>query len=419
MIAKDEAPVLRRCLEAARGAVDEIVLVDTGSRDETPQIAAEMGAKVFHHPWQDDFSEARNHSLDHATGDWALWLDADELLQPGGAEAIRAAVKDARAAGYYLRFTDMLDDGKATHYLMPRLFLLRPEIRFVNVFHEQILASVERYARAHGLGVGTCDAKVLHYGYGESEMRRKGKVERMNRLFRKQLERHPNDAYSWYKFGDFARQSDHAEGVRALQRCLDLIRESVRAGDSCPVFTPEALALLATEQQHLGRSAEASAALAELEKLGIGPTPNFLFAKACVARAQGDHRTALDFFERCLATEPSALPVSVQWGVQGPLSWYGIAECKASLGDGDGAIAAFREALRLAPRHAEIALSHATFLLRRGNAVECLEALTNYLASDPPRSELWTKYGEPLMSLALRVVEQRALALGAPEKSPT
>lgn len=61
--------------------VDEIVIVDTGSMDGTLEIAREFGAKIVHHPWNDDFSEARNVSLANATGDWALWLDADEEVE--------------------------------------------------------------------------------------------------------------------------------------------------------------------------------------------------------------------------------------------------------------------------------------------------------------------------------------------------
>src|SRR5204863_5400745 len=78
MIVKNEERFLRNCLESVKDIVDEMVIVDTGSTDSTLDIAREYGAKVIPHVWKDDFSEARNVSLDHATGDWALWLDADE-----------------------------------------------------------------------------------------------------------------------------------------------------------------------------------------------------------------------------------------------------------------------------------------------------------------------------------------------------
>src|SRR5207253_10332123 len=76
MIVKNEERFLRNCLESVKDIVDEMVIVDTGSTDSTPDIAREYGAKVIPHVWKDDFSEARNVSLDHAEGDWVLWLAA-------------------------------------------------------------------------------------------------------------------------------------------------------------------------------------------------------------------------------------------------------------------------------------------------------------------------------------------------------
>ncbi|MBT9544047.1 MAG: glycosyltransferase family 2 protein [Candidatus Sericytochromatia bacterium] len=80
MIVKNEAPCLARCLESVKGIADEIIIVDTGSEDQTVQIAHTFTDKVFHFDWCDDFSAARNESLKHATGDWILILDADEVL---------------------------------------------------------------------------------------------------------------------------------------------------------------------------------------------------------------------------------------------------------------------------------------------------------------------------------------------------
>lgn len=80
MIVRDEAAVLRRCLSCVRLFADEIIVVDTGSKDETPSIAKEMGAQVFWFPWRDDFAAARNFSFAQATGDYLFWLDADDVI---------------------------------------------------------------------------------------------------------------------------------------------------------------------------------------------------------------------------------------------------------------------------------------------------------------------------------------------------
>jgi len=89
MIVRNEESNLRPCLESARGLFDETVVVDTGSTDRTGEIALEFGAKVFDFVWVDNFAAARNEALAHATGDYAFWLDADDLLDPPQREKLR------------------------------------------------------------------------------------------------------------------------------------------------------------------------------------------------------------------------------------------------------------------------------------------------------------------------------------------
>ena len=87
MIVKNEEDVLERCLDSVADLVDEIVIVDTGSTDSTREIAARYTDKIFDFPWRDDFAAARNESFAHASMDYCMWLDADDVLL----EADRAA----------------------------------------------------------------------------------------------------------------------------------------------------------------------------------------------------------------------------------------------------------------------------------------------------------------------------------------
>src|SRR6478609_8235120 len=92
MIVRDEARSITRCLDSVRDVVDEMVVLDTGSVDDTVALAEAAGATVHHFTWVDDFSAARNAALAHCTGDWALVLDADEWLESGAAalESLRS-----------------------------------------------------------------------------------------------------------------------------------------------------------------------------------------------------------------------------------------------------------------------------------------------------------------------------------------
>ena len=98
MIVKDEENNLSNCLASVSGVFDEIVIVDTGSTDRTVEIARSFGARVFHFPWVDDFAAARNEALSHATGDYAFWLDADDVVEPDELGKLRALLSGLRRA---------------------------------------------------------------------------------------------------------------------------------------------------------------------------------------------------------------------------------------------------------------------------------------------------------------------------------
>ncbi len=90
MIVKDEEANLPACLITVADLVDEIIVVDTGSADRTRECAEHFGARVVDFPWVDDFSAARNESLRHATGEWILWLDADDRIDVPNRDRLRA-----------------------------------------------------------------------------------------------------------------------------------------------------------------------------------------------------------------------------------------------------------------------------------------------------------------------------------------
>lgn len=80
MIVKNEEDVLERCLKSVAGLVDEIIIVDTGSTDRTREIATHFTNQIFDFPWQDDFSAAQNEAFSHASMDYCMWLDADDVF---------------------------------------------------------------------------------------------------------------------------------------------------------------------------------------------------------------------------------------------------------------------------------------------------------------------------------------------------
>ena len=159
MIVKDEEGNLPRLLASIKGLADEVIVVDTGSKDATVRIAAEFGAKVYHFPWCDDFSAARNESLKHATKDFILWLDGDDELRKEEHHNIRVHLRKYPDAGAYLR-TYVEGQGQA---MQLRIFPNHRGINFEGRVHEQVIQVLE----AKGIPVYACNAAVIHHGYEE------------------------------------------------------------------------------------------------------------------------------------------------------------------------------------------------------------------------------------------------------------
>ena len=127
MIVRDEAHVIEACLRSLVGKVDEIVVVDTGSCDDTVEKALRFPIRLHRFDWCDDFSAARNFALEQAKGDWILYIDADELFEVPEAETLDAVLADTGKVAWDLRFYPRID---WTPYAEPRLFRNDPRIRF-------------------------------------------------------------------------------------------------------------------------------------------------------------------------------------------------------------------------------------------------------------------------------------------------
>ncbi len=102
IIAKNEAKNIRKCLQYIGGTVSEILLLDTGSDDGTPEVARALGVDVYHYNWDEDYARARNTLVEKTKHDWILWIDCDEVYPPELVEEIKRAVKeDSEYSGYF------------------------------------------------------------------------------------------------------------------------------------------------------------------------------------------------------------------------------------------------------------------------------------------------------------------------------
>ncbi len=172
MIVKNEEKYLRDCLESVKDVVDEIVIVDTGSTDQTLKIAKEYDAKIFHFEWINDFSEARNYALSKTSGRWVLYLDADERLSNDSKKELKEIVLKNENAAYKCIVSSIdTHNSKPNVFKYPRLFKYNPKLKFVGSIHEQIYDSLlkEKYK------IKESSIEIIHVGYdiGKEEMNKK------------------------------------------------------------------------------------------------------------------------------------------------------------------------------------------------------------------------------------------------------
>ncbi len=221
LIVRDESEFIEDCLRSLVGNVDEIVVVDTGSRDDTIEVASRFPINLHHFAWCNDFSAARNFALERASGDWILSIDADERLEIPNRHAFSQLLSDGGKVGWKLRLHPRVG---WTAFLHLRLFRNDPRIRFQGAIHEHIHASIEAVARADGGEVGVCDLKLHHVGY-EGDLRRKNP--RNIPLLRDRLSREPHNVYCWWHLGECLRLSgDEEAAVEAWSIGIARLRES-------------------------------------------------------------------------------------------------------------------------------------------------------------------------------------------------
>ncbi|WP_338429842.1 glycosyltransferase [Synechococcus elongatus] len=333
MIVRDEAELLPRCLASVKDQVDELIVLDTGSRDRTPDIATEAGANLLHTDWADDFSAARNQAIAAATGDWILVLDADEELIPEAWTELRSQLDQPEA----LAFTVLREEtqaGQVPYSRLSRLFRNRPEIRFQRPYHELVDDSLLALQQQDpNWRITAWPTPVIrHYGYGRDRLQQRGTAERMRRSLETWLAEHPEDAYLCSKLGGLLVQEGD---LKAAQRWL---KQGLKQGRPEPAVRYELLYHLALLERRQGDVDAAidryQAALQEpvdaIHKLGAWVNLSHLY------RDRGQVGLAYDAARQAVAAAPSATVALTAWGL-----------AARAISNYPEAIAAYQQALQL------------------------------------------------------------------------
>lgn len=217
MIIRNEEQVLPKCLDSVVGKVDEIIIVDTGSTDSSIEIAKKYGASIYHYKWENDFSSARNISLEAATSDYILVLDADEYLDP------IMNLKDYCMLDrdlYYFKLKNYQSNNTFAVHTSLRMFR-NMGLRYKGRLHENIVLPIsQQLTKFH------VREYIHHEGYLESIITSKNKKERNFRIMNEELTNNPT-AFNYFNMGKvLLANSDYKNALKMFENTMDRISNS-------------------------------------------------------------------------------------------------------------------------------------------------------------------------------------------------
>ena len=353
MIVRDEAAQIEDCLRSVQGFADELVVVDTGSSDDTVARARALGARVEQIPWPGDFAPARNQALQWVSGDWVLVLDADERLRPEAMAPLRALMAQPDVLLINL-LRQEVGAVQSPYSNVSRLFRRHPAIRWSRAYHSMVDDSVaELLQREPHWRIADCpEPALLHDGYRPELLAQGDKAQRLRAAMEAELERNPGDPYACAKLGSL----EVAEGHR--QRGIALLEQGLAR---CPATAhPERYELLLHLALAQGpEQADAAEALYR-QALAVPLAPRLTLAArlnlAALLLERGAGEEAEALCQRATAVAPEI-----------GLGWYNLGLIRRRQGNLAGALEAYREARRLQPEHPETHQNLAVALLLGGD----------------------------------------------------
>ncbi|KHO61021.1 glycosyl transferase [Thermoanaerobacter sp. YS13] len=347
LITKDEERNITRCINSVKDIVDEIVVVDTGSKDKTVEIAKSFGAKVIHAKWEEDFSKARNIAIENATCDWILFLDADEEIKREDVDKIRPLLNDETVEAYLFKFVNYaganLGSGLTEVHYNYRLFRNNGKLRYIYPVHEN-LRNVEENRPPIAKNA---EVTILHYGYLSEIRVEKNKTERYIKLISKYLKDHPDDkfqhgnlAVEYYNLGNYNKALKH---LLIATKGMDVNSYSATRMIRYLIGTYAAL-----------KDYDTALKIINDAKAYYIDVPDFKFLEGMVYVDQKRYEKAIDMFKECLLMGEYKGMFITMGGTGSYRARYMIAFCNERLNRLNDAVREYIEVLKENPNYQEV-----------------------------------------------------------------
>jgi glycosyltransferase involved in cell wall biosynthesis len=423
LIVKNEERFLAQCLKSVRGLAAQIVVVDTGSTDRTMEIAREFGAEIYSFAWCDDFAAARNASLEHATGDWILILDADEELPAAQHPKLIADMKDDTTIALRLPRVDAGQEQQGRGFT-PRLFRNAPEVFYRGCIHEQAFPSLLGSARKWGLKIGLGTAEIVHHGSAVEVLRDRNKIERNLKLLRAAAAESPDDANLLMNLGmELVRSDELAAGIEKYREAYDRmsaqpvaevapeLREALltqftfaKMQAAHPTEKPELREALQSQSISQPSNARSYEEVVEILTSPLaqhgGLTASLHFALGMAYFELKEFNEAADQMRQCIAKRRQPCLTLINTDILTASPQHCLARCLVVLDDLPGAEKAFVAAVAETVHTDDARMDYAIFLGSHNRPVDALTQLHALVTANPKKLAAWQLGAEIALSRA-------------------
>jgi tetratricopeptide (TPR) repeat protein len=367
MIVKNEEDWVEGAVASVRSIVDDVIIVDTGSTDRTPDRIRAAGAPILKYEWKDSFAEARNFSLAQAKQEWILVLDADERIAAKDLPYILDVTRGQAADGYHLIQRNYVLDKQVFGWTanagdyeegrpyagyvdnpLIRLFRNSPALRFHGAVHEII----DPTRLPQHVKFGAIPAVMHHYGKVRGQERVEAKQRFYLTLGLKKIKEEPVNAKAYFDLGiQYQELGRHAEACGCFDHAFEMTKR------------PLTLLYWAISEKHLRQYDSAATLLTRALRLGLD-TPDVHLELGNVFLAQSNMNRAESEYATCLKMSPN-----------NPIAAFNYGLVLRKIGDMKGAQKSYESALRLNPDFYEPAMELAVLYIQENRADEALKVL--------------------------------------------
>ncbi|MEK4210441.1 glycosyltransferase [Paenibacillus sp. FSL R10-2788] len=294
MIVKNEEKYLSRCLESVCNKVDQIIIIDTGSTDNTMEIAKKYTNEIYHFTWVNDFAAARNESIKYATSDYILILDADEYLDPTA--DLQREISSAFDY-YFIRIINEMSYGRTLKHTAIRLFANHKKLVYHNRLHEHlnVMDDNNDYKGTSG------ELIVYHTGYINEVIQDKDKKQRNLPLMLDEVKENPT-GYNLFNMGKtYMWLEEHEKAIPYFQKAYSLSKNLI--------IIPEIIVSLCSCLKELHRYEEGLQILKDAIPLYPQET-DMRFVQGCLYMESGYTKDAIMAFEKCLELGDQGITVT-------------------------------------------------------------------------------------------------------------